>query len=144
MEPKQPNLAVLAVVGRALLALIFIMSGFTKIFGFRETMAYMAAYGMWNTNVFLVAAIAVELVGGLSILVGWKARAGAFALIAFLLPVTIVFHRVWGVPPGEQHLQLIQLLKNVSILGGLTLVTAFGAGPISVDAWLARRKSNVL
>jgi putative oxidoreductase len=144
MDAKQPNPAVLAVVGRARLALIFILSAFTKIFGFRETAAYMASYGMWDTPWFLLAAIAMELLGGLSVLVGLKARAGAFLLIAFLLPTTIVFHRVWGLPPGEQHLQLIQLLKNVSILGGLVLVTTFGAGPVSVDAWLARRKTNVL
>lgn len=114
-------------LGRILLGLIFVMSGLTKITGFEATQQQMAAQGMPLTAVFLVGAIAVEVLGGLSVILGLWARGGAAALILFLIPATLIFHTDFG-----QQTQVIMFLKNLSIKGGLLLVMAFGSGPYRI------------
>jgi putative oxidoreductase len=110
-------------LARVLLGLIFVMSGISKITGFEGTQQYMAAHGIPLTAVFLVAAIAVEILGGLSIILGVWARAGAAALVLFLIPATLIFHTEFG-----QRTQMIMFLKNLSIMGGLLLLIAHGTG----------------
>jgi putative oxidoreductase len=113
----------LPLLGRVLLGLIFVMSGITKITGFEATQQQMAAQGMPLTALFLVGAIVVEIVGGLSVILGLWARAGAAALFLFLIPATLIFHTDFG-----QRTQVIMFLKNLSIMGGLLFVMAFGSG----------------
>ena len=79
-------------IGRILIALIFILSASGKIADFGGTQAYMAQYGMPATGLLLVGAIALELFGGLSVLLGFRARWGAIALFVFLIPATLIFH----------------------------------------------------
>jgi putative oxidoreductase len=122
-----------ALTGRVLLALIFIISGFGKITGFAGTAGYMASKGMPMPEVLLVGAILVEFVGGLLIAAGWKARWAAAALFAFIIPTTLIFHNPAGLTGPEAQNQMIQLLKNASIMGGMLLVVAFGPGAWSVD-----------
>lgn len=131
-------------IGRSLLALIFIASGLGKIGGWEQTAGYMASKGMPLVPLFLFGAIALELLGGLSILLGYKARIGAIALMVFLLPATLIFHAFWSYEGMQQQLQMIQFLKNVSIFGGLLLVLAHGAGPLSFDAKAAQRQSEAV
>ncbi len=114
-------------LGRILLGLIFVMSGLTKITGFEATQQQMAAQGMPLTAVFLVGAIVVEVLGGLSVILGLWARGGAAALILFLIPATLIFHTDFG-----QQTQVIMFLKNLSIMGGLLFVVAFGSGPYRI------------
>lgn len=76
----------------------------------------------------------LALIGGISVLIGFKARWGAWLLVIFLVPVTLVMHKFWGLAdPGAAQLQQIMFLKNLSMLGGAFLIAYFGAGPISVD-----------
>jgi putative oxidoreductase len=117
-----------ALTGRILLALIFVLSGFNKITGFDGTAAYMASAGLPLTKVLLVLTIAVELGGGLLIMLGWKARWVALVVFLFLIPVTLVFHN-----PAQGQQQMIHLLKNLAIMGGMLHLFAFGAGAWSVD-----------
>jgi putative oxidoreductase len=84
--------------------------------------------------VLLAGAVALELAGAISLLTGWRARAGAVALIAFLVPVTLVFHAFWAAHGPEAQLQTAQFLKNVAIGGGLLAILAAGPGAVSVDA----------
>jgi putative oxidoreductase len=128
-------------IGRSLLALIFIASGLGKIGGWEQTAGYMASKGMPLVPLFLAGAIALELLGGLSILLGYKARIGALALMVFLVPATLIFHAFWTYQGMQQQLQMIQFLKNLSIMGGLLLVLAHGAGPLSLDQRGAREAS---
>jgi len=116
-------------VARLLLGLIFVMSGITKITGFVGTQEYMASHGIPATAVLLVGAIVVEVLGGLSIILGLWARVGATALIFFLIPATLIFHTDFS-----QQTQMIMFLKNLSIMGGLLLVMAFGTGEYYVRA----------
>jgi putative oxidoreductase len=114
--------------GRLLLAYIFIVAGYGKIVGFAGTAGYMAKYGMPMVEVLLVGAIIVELVGGLMLAVGWKARWAALAIFLFVIPTTIIFHPVWA-DPG----QAIQFQKNLAIMGGMLYVAFMGPGRLSLD-----------
>jgi putative oxidoreductase len=116
-------------LARILLGLIFVMSGITKITGFEGTQQYMASHGIPLTAVFLVGAIAVEILGGLSVILGLWPRAGAAVLVLFLIPATLIFHTDFS-----QQTQMIMFLKNLSIMGGLLLVMAFGGGRYRIRA----------
>lgn len=119
---------------RILLSTIFLVSGVSKIFAFEKTMGYMASRGMKMTALFLVLAILFELAGGLSVLLGYFPRLGALALLLFLVPTTLVFHRNMA-EPGQS----IQLLKNLAIMGGLLAVVAAGGGEFCVRGGGGRR-----
>ncbi|NET60876.1 MAG: DoxX family protein [Symploca sp. SIO2E6] len=115
---------------RICLSIIFIHSGINKIMGFSGTQQFMSANGipMALTGLLLVATIIVQLVGGLSVLLGYKTRWGAILLILFLIPATLVFHS-----PFDPK-QMIAFLKNLGLIGGLLMVNYAGAGAISLDA----------
>jgi len=115
-------------IARILLALIFIKSGIGKIMDPAGTQQYMTAYSMPLTGLFLVGAIIFEIFGSLSVLLGYKARLGAIALIIFLVPATLIFHTKLSDP-----LQMVMFMKNLAMLGGLLMVAYFGPGPISFD-----------
>jgi putative oxidoreductase len=131
MNANVSNTAVL--VGRILLATLFIISGFGKIAGYEGTAGYMASKGMPLVNLLLPAAIAVELGGGLLLAIGYKARWAALAIFLFLIPTTLIFHAFWGIDPKEAAMQQINFLKNVSIAGGMLMVFAHGPGAYSLD-----------
>ena len=125
---------------RILISQIFLLSGIMKILKPTETMEQMAGRGMFWIPFFLVAATAVELVGGLSLLVGYKARFGALLLFLFLILVTLTFHNWWTYPdPKDQQVNMLFFLHNLTLMGGLLLVMIFGPGPFSIDLW--RRRS---
>lgn len=121
-------------VGRVLLALIFLTSGVGKLFAFAGTAQYMASMGMPAPSVFLVVAIIIEVLGALSVIVGFKARCGAAALIVFTVVATAVFHQFWTLEGMERQIQMIMFMKNLSMIGGLLLVIAFGPGRFALDS----------
>lgn len=128
-----------ALIGRILLALIFVLSGFGKIMQFSGTEQMMAAHGIPATEAVLALTILIELGGGLLIMAGFQARWAALAIFLFLIPVTWVFH-VQGYHEAMQQRQLmmvmmqkINILKNISIEGGLLMLASFGPGRFSVD-----------
>lgn len=127
---------VLFLVGRLLIATIFILSGIEKIINFDATTAYMAKVvpQMPMIPFFLFAAAIVELIGGLSIVVGYRARWGALLLFLYLIPTTVLFHHFWDLEGMEAALQRINFLKNLAIQGGLLYIIAVGAGVCSCDA----------
>jgi putative oxidoreductase len=132
----------LTLIGRVLLAFIFIISGLKKIPGWTQTAGYMAAQGVRAVPFFLALALALELIGGFSILFGLKARFGAFLLFLYLIPVTLVMHRFWGVPENVSAMQMINFVKNFAIMGGLLVLTANGAGKLSLDGLRSRVRPN--
>lgn len=121
-----------ALVGRILLAQIFLVSGVEKLLHWQGTARYMASKGMPWVPVFLVGAVLLELLGGLALLTGYRARCGALALILFLVPTTLIFHAFWAVPPAEREMQTIHFMKNLAILGGLLVVLGLGPGPLAL------------
>jgi putative oxidoreductase len=122
-----------ALLGRILLAGIFVISGFGKIIGFEGTVDEIASKGLPLPQVLAVIAILIEFGGGLAIVAGWQTRWAALAFIVFLIVITPIFHGYWASPPDQMMAQQINFMKNVSILGGSLLLFAFGPGRHSVD-----------
>lgn len=120
-------------VGRILLSLLFLWSGYGKIVGYAGTAGYMNSKGLPMVDVLLVLSIIIELGGALMIILGWKARWAAAALFVWMIPVTLVFHNFWAVPADQAQMQMAHFLKNLSIMGGLLLLHGFGSGSPSVD-----------
>jgi putative oxidoreductase len=131
MNPNTQNLAVLA--GRILLAVIFILSGFSKITGFEGTVGYIASKGLPMAQLVAVATIVVELGGGILLAIGYKARWAALALAIFSLLAALIFHNFWAVEAAQKMGQQINFLKNLAITGGMLMVFAFGPGRYSVE-----------
>jgi putative oxidoreductase len=127
----------IVILGRLFFVLIFLMAApnnFTK-----QGIAYAASQGAPLASLGVPLMGVISLVGGLSILLGYRAKVGAWLIIAFLLIVTPIMHKFWGVAdPMMAQVQMINFLKNFSMLGGALLITQFGAGPLSLDARRAR------
>lgn len=120
-------------IGRICIAVIFLLSGYGKIVGFDGTAHFMAAKGMTMVPFFLTVALIVEIIGGLSVLLGWKARWGAALLFLYLIPVTFIMHDFWNADAAGKMMQQINFLKNLAIEGGLLYVATIGAGSWSFD-----------
>lgn len=132
-----------ALIGRIFLAAIFLISAYTKVTDWSGMSTMMEQRGMTGVTLLLGAALALEALGSLSVLLGFKARLGAIALIAFLLPTTIIFHNFWSLPADQQSLQTVMFLKNLAIIGGLLMLAAHGPGRFSFDrARSVELKSN--
>jgi putative oxidoreductase len=120
-------------LGRVLLALIFIMSGYGKITGWPGVVGAVEAKGLPIPMLFGAGAILAELGGGLLVALGFKARLGALMLIIFTVVTTIVFHNFWAYEGPDRQMQMINFMKNLSMTGGLLLILGYGAGPLSID-----------
>ena len=120
-------------LGRILLGLIFVISGFGKITGFEGAAGYIASKGLPVPQLLAIGAIIVELGGGILLIVGWKARWAAAALLVFTGLAALLFHNYWAVPPEQAQNQMIHFMKNVSIMGGMLYVAVYGAGPVSLE-----------
>lgn len=121
------------VVGRCLIALIFLISGIGKVTGYAGTAGYMNSKGLPMVDVLLVLSIIIEIGGALMVIAGWKARLAATVIFLWMIPVTLAFHAFWSVPQEQQMLQQIMFLKNLAIMGGLLYIMAFGSGRYSLD-----------
>jgi putative oxidoreductase len=123
----------LMVIGRVLLALMFVKAGFGKLGNIDGTAAYIASGGLPMAAVLAVLVGLLELVGGLALAVGYKARWAALALGVFTLLASALFHQFWAVPAEQQMVQQLMFLKNMAVAGGMFIVAALGAGPVSLD-----------
>ena len=124
---------VAALVGRLLLAAIFITSGFGKITGFEGTVGYIASKGLPLPQVAAIIAIVAELGGGILLAIGYKARWAALALAVFTLAAGFLFHDYWAADAAQKMGQQINFWKNVAITGGFLMAYAFGPGRYSLD-----------
>ena len=123
----------LALVGRILIALLFIPAGFGKISGFAGTVVYATSVGMPMPTVAVAVGLLIELLGGLALLFGFGTRIAALALAVFTLAASFFFHAYWALPADQQMMQQLLFFKNVAVTGGLLAFAAFGAGAWSVD-----------
>lgn len=124
----------LVIIGRVLLALMFVYAGFGKLTNIEGTAGYIASGGLPMASVLAVVVGLLELLGGLAIAVGFQARWAALALGVFTLAASLLFHKFWAVPADQAFVQQLMFMKNLSVAGGLFIVAALGAGPMSVDA----------
>jgi putative oxidoreductase len=144
----------IVLLARILLSQIFIAAGVNHILSWGGTIKYMTAQGMAMegilggagkavVHIFLLAAVVLLLLGGLSILAGFRARLGAVLLIAFLVPATLIFHRFWTYDSAstDYQMQMMNFMKNTAMMGGILMILAHGAGGFSVDAHLLKRQA---
>ena len=125
-----------ALLGRLLFALIFLMSAPMHFTG--QTIAYAASQGVPLASITVPLSGVIALAGGVSILLGYRAKFGAWLLVLFLAAVTPMLHRFWAVSDPMMHqMQFVMFLKNLSMMGGALFISQSGAGPWSLDA---RRK----
>jgi putative oxidoreductase len=121
------------VVGRLFYSAIFLASApmhFTK-----EVIDKAASQGVPLAEIAVPASGLLAFVGGLSVLLGYRAKWGALALVLFLVPITVMMHAFWAAPDvATMKLQMAMFMKNVSLIGAALLITQFGAGPMSLDA----------
>ncbi|MEO1386745.1 MAG: DoxX family protein [Cyanobacteria bacterium J06634_6] len=120
-------------IARTFLAVIFLNSGIGKLFDFAGTQQQIASAGLPLAALVTVFTIAFQLLGGTALILGYKAKIGSVLLLLFLIPATLVFHN-----PLVDPSQMTQFLKNLSIIGGLLMVTAYGSGPVSLDCSVTR------
>ena len=124
----------LAVAGRVLLALMFVMAGISKLGNIGGTAGYIAGGGLPAPMALAVLVGLFELIAGLALAVGFKARWAALALGVFTLLASVLFHKFWAVPAEQAFVQQLMFMKNLSVAGGLFAIAALGAGPVSLDA----------
>ena len=124
----------LALVGRLLLALLFLPAGINKIGGLAGTVGYIASKGLPMPSVAAVIAIIVEVGGALALIAGFGTRWAALALAGFTLIATFFFHNYWTMPADQVMMQQLMFFKNIAVVGGLLVLAAHGAGAWSVDA----------
>ena len=120
-------------LGRLLFAAIFLMFGpghFTK-----QVIGYAGSQGVVLASIAVPLSGIIAIAGGLSILLGYRAKIGAWLIVLFLVPVTLSLHKFWGISdPMMAQMQMAMFMKNVALIGGALLISQFGAGPFSLDA----------
>ncbi len=140
--------SVVGFLGRAFLSIIFILSGVFKLFDWQNTEQYFTQaltdwiamsvgsggvqhfleWGLANASFLLIVAVAFELIGGLMVFLGLWVRLGALLLFLFMIPATIIFHHFWELQGPDRTLQMTMFMKNLSIMGGLLILMAYGRG----------------
>ena len=126
-------------IGRALFASIFVLAAGAHLD--TDTIQKAADHGIPLAYLLVPASGVVSLLGGMSVLVGYRAKLGAALLAFFLVPVTFTMHAFWATPDAQAaQLQTVMFFKNMALLGGTMLIAYFGAGPYSLDQLLLRRR----
>lgn len=124
----------LSLLGRILLAALFLPAGIGKLTGFSGTVGYISSAGLPFPELGAALALSVEIAGGVALIVGFGTRPAALALAVFTLVASLFFHNYWAVPVDQQFMQQLLFFKNIAVVGGLLTLAAWGAGAWSVDA----------
>ena len=123
----------LSLIGRILLAMLFVPAGFGKITGFAGTVGYIASRGVPLPEFAAAAAIGVEVGLGMLLLIGWQTRWAAVGMALFTVVISFIFHNFWAVPAEQVMQQQQSFFKNLAVVGGLLTIVAWGAGAWSFD-----------
>jgi putative oxidoreductase len=130
-------------IGRALLGIYFILPGLQKIGDFDVMTQYMAKHNVPMIDVLLPLTIVLQILLGILIIVGFKTKLSAFLLAGMTLLISIYMHNFWDLPEGSNVMHETQnFFKNMGIMAGLLVLSARGAGQLSVDYWLANRNKH--
>jgi putative oxidoreductase len=136
-ETRSITQGVVVLLGRFFFALIFLMAGANHFS--KQTIGYAVSAGVPLASIAVPLSGVLSIAGGLSILLGYRAKLGAWLIVLFLVPVTLMMHKFWLVQdPMMAQIQMILFMKNVAMLGGALLISQFGAGPFSLDARRSR------
>jgi putative oxidoreductase len=119
---------------RAMLTATFILSALRHLTHWSAALDEMVGDGMPRSSILLLGSITFRLLGGLSVLVGFRGRIGAALLVLFILPAAFLAHDFWAMPTERQTHEMIEFLNNLAIAGGALLVALNGPGPWSIDS----------
>jgi len=137
IREKSSSKSAVVVLGRFLFAAIFLMFGSAHFS--KQMIGYAASQGVPMASIAVPFSGVLAVAGGLSILLGYRAKLGAWLIILFLVPVTLMMHKFWAVSdPMMAQIQMSMFMKNLSLTGAALLITQFGAGPLSLDARRSR------
>jgi putative oxidoreductase len=136
------TLTPLPAIGRILLALLFVLAGISKLGAIAATSAHMASHGIPYSNDLVWGAVALELGGGIMLIVGLLTRLVAAAFFFYVLTLAVIFHAYWTVTGAAAHAEQTDFLHHLAIMGGMLYVVAFGAGPYSIDALIWGRRPD--
>ena len=121
-------------IGRLLLAALFLPAGLSKLSGFEGTVGYISSVGLPLPNVAAAAALAVEILGSVALIVGFQTRIAAAVLAVFTLVASVFFHAFWAAAPEQAFVQQLLFFKNIGVIGGLLVLAAAAPGRWSLDA----------
>lgn len=133
----------LYLLGRALLSSIFIISAIEKVTEWSRTVQTVSDKGLPLAPYFLAAAVAIELLGGLALLIGFRPRWSAALLFIYLIPVTLTMHNFWSAPGNEAQRQLVNFLKNLAIMGGLLTAASVNEDAVSARARTEEHREDI-
>ena len=120
-------------VGRVLIAGLFLPAGFSKLMGFEGTVGYFSSLGLAIPAALAVAVIVIEILGGVTLLLGYKTRITAVILALFTLGASIIGHAYWSVPADQVFIAKLLFYKNIAIIGGLLILASAGSRQLSID-----------
>jgi putative oxidoreductase len=129
----------LLLIGRVIMALIFVQSGLGKLLDIAAFSASLAGKGVPFASAFGVIGACVEFFGGLAVLAGWQTRYAAALIAVFTVVATLISHRYWEYADAARRAQEVNFQKNVCIIGGYLVLIASGGGRFSLDGLLRMR-----
>ena len=121
-------------VGRIAIATLFLPAGIQKLIGIEGAIAYFGSLGLPALAILVWVVIAIEILGGLALILGYHTRVVALGLALFTLGASIVGHPFWAAPQDAAFIAQLLFIKNIAILGGLLVLSSSGAGSFSLDA----------
>ena len=124
----------LNLMGRLLLAALFLPAGLSKLSGFEGTVDYIGSVGLPLPTVAAGAALALEILGSVALIVGFQTRIVAAVLAVFTCVASFFFHAFWAAAPEQAFVQQLLFFKNIGVIGGLLVLASSGAGAWSIDS----------
>jgi len=121
-------------IGRLMLAALFLPAGLSKLTGFEGTIGYIASVGLPMPAVAAAAALVVEILGSIALIIGFQTRIAAAVLAVFTLVASVFFHAFWAAAPEQAFVQQLLFFKNIGVIGGLLVLVSAGAAGFSIDA----------
>ncbi len=120
-------------IGRLLIASLFLPAGVTKLIGFDGTVSYFSSLSLPMPSLMAIIVIAIEIVGGIALIVGYKVKWSAIVLALFTLGASLVGHAYWATPADQAFITKLLFYKNIAIAGGLLILGSMGGGRLSID-----------
>lgn len=136
-----PVLTPLPAIGRILLALIFVLAGINQLGAIAATSTHMTDHGIPYANNLVWGVVALELGGGVMLIVGLLTRLVAVMFFFYLIALAVIFHAYWTMTGAAAHAQHSDFFEHLAMMGGMLYVVAFGAGPYSLDALIFGRRT---
>jgi len=124
----------LNLIGRLLLAALFLPAGLSKLSGFEGTVGYISSVGLPLPTVAAAVALTVEILGSVALILGFQTRIAAAVLAVFTLVASVFFHAFWAAAPEQAFVQQLLFFKNIGVVGGLLVLVSSGAAGFSIDA----------